>query len=65
MLSLEQISVIIAASRDRVQDEPPAPAYISQRSDIRCADEAQDHIDSYFLDADLTVCGVPVPLDFN
>ena len=65
MLSLEQISVIIAASRDRIQDEPPAPAYVSHRSDIRCADEAQDHIDSYFLDADLTVCGVPVPLDFN
>lgn len=65
MLTLNQISVIIAASRDRVKDELPAPVYYSQRSEIRCADEAQDHIDSYFLDADLTVCGVPVPLDFN
>lgn len=65
MLKLNQISVIIAASRDRVKDELPAPVYYSQRSEIRCADEAQDHIDSYFLDADLTVCGVPVPLDFN
>lgn len=65
MLKLNQISVIIAASRDRVKDELPAPVYYSQRSDIRCADEAQDHIDQYFLDADLTVCGVPVPLDFN
>lgn len=65
MLSLTEISVIIAASRERIKDELPAPVYISQRSDIRCADEAQDHIDSYFLDADLTVCGEPVPLDFN
>lgn len=65
MLSLNEISVIIEASRDRIRDEQPAPVYVSQRSEIRCADEAQDHIDSYFLDADLTVCGEPVPLNFN
>lgn len=65
MLSLNEISVIIAASRDRVQDEIPAPVYISQRSDIRCADEAQDHIDRFYLDAPEQVCGDPIPLDFN
>jgi hypothetical protein len=65
MLTYNQISVIIAASRDRVKDELPTPVYYSQRSDIRCADEAQDHIDQYYLDADRTVIGIPAPLDFN
>lgn len=65
MLSIEQISVIIATSRDRVKDEIAAPVYISQRSDIRCADEAQDHIDRFYLDADEQVCGDPIPLNFD
>lgn len=65
MLSIEKISVIIAASRDRIYDDPPAPAYISQRSPLRCADEAQEQIDRFYLGADDQVCGDPIPLDFN
>ena len=62
-LSESQIAVIIAASRDRMANTPPAP--VGLWSAICTHDEAQDHIDQYYLDADRTVMGIPAPLNFN
>ncbi len=56
------ICTIIRDAKRRVQALEPAPVYIKHRSEIKCADEAQSHIDSYFLNAP---DGDPIPLNFD